>query len=43
MALGEYDYYLRGLMYHLRSTPEDSLKARAIWREGLDRYPDSSL
>jgi TolB-like protein/DNA-binding winged helix-turn-helix (wHTH) protein len=43
MALDEYDYYLRGLQYHLRSTVKDSLKARAIWREGLDRYPESAL
>ena len=43
MALDEYDYYLRGLLYHLRSTVKDSLKARAIWREGLDRYPESAL
>ena len=43
MALDEYDYYLRGLQYHLRSTVKDSLKARAIWREGLDRYPELAL
>ena len=43
MALGEYDYYLRGLFYHMRYTPEDLLKARAIWREGLDRYPELAL
>jgi adenylate cyclase len=43
MALGEYDYYLRGLQVYMRFTLDDALKARAIWREGLDRYPDSAL
>jgi adenylate cyclase len=43
MAVDEYDYYLRGLSFYMRFSAEDSLKARAIWREGLDRYPDSVL
>ncbi len=43
VALGEYDYYLRGLPLYMRFTPGDALKAREIWREGLDRYPESAL
>jgi TolB-like protein/DNA-binding winged helix-turn-helix (wHTH) protein len=41
--LGEYDYYLRGRSFHLHSTLADVLKARATYREGLDRYPASAL
>ncbi len=42
-SLEEYDYYLRG--HHLwdRFTREDTHQAIAVWREGLDRFPDSSL
>jgi tetratricopeptide (TPR) repeat protein len=42
--LEEYDYYLRG---HERlmaaETKEDLLRAGDIWREGLAKFPDSSL
>jgi len=41
--LDEYDYYLRGHSFLLHSTLADVLKARAIYREGLDRYPASTL
>jgi TolB-like protein/DNA-binding winged helix-turn-helix (wHTH) protein len=41
--LDEYDYYLRGHSILLHSTPADVLKARTTYRQGLDRYPASSL
>jgi tetratricopeptide (TPR) repeat protein len=42
-SLEEYDYYLLG--HHLwdRFTREDTHQAIAVWREGLDRFPESSL
>jgi len=42
-SLAEYDYYLRGHEYFFRFTPEDNLRARQIWQEGLTRFPDSAL
>jgi tetratricopeptide (TPR) repeat protein len=41
--LGVYGYYLRGQSSYLRFTPEHVLKARGIYRNGLDRYPNSAL
>ncbi|MGE0116454.1 MAG: adenylate/guanylate cyclase domain-containing protein [Dongiaceae bacterium] len=41
--LAEYDYYLRGHEFLMRFTREDHLKAGEIWREGLEKFPDSSL
>ena len=41
--LEEYDYYLRGHQLFDRLTREDTHQAIAVWREGLDHYPDSSL
>ena len=41
--LEEYDYYLRGHSVFFRFTPEDMLKAREIWQEGLRKFPDSGL
>ena len=42
-SLDEYDYYLRGLSHYLRSTLPDVLRARAIYQDGLERYPASTL
>ncbi len=42
-ALGEYDYYLRGLSLYLRFSVPDVLRARAVWQEGLERFPASAL
>jgi TolB-like protein/DNA-binding winged helix-turn-helix (wHTH) protein len=42
-SLGEYDYYLRGLVYFFNFNPADNLRAREIWREGLTRFPDSPI
>ena len=42
-TLGEYDYYLRGYSLYGRFTVPDVLKARAVWQEGLDKYPGSAL
>jgi TolB-like protein/DNA-binding winged helix-turn-helix (wHTH) protein len=42
-SLGEYDYYLRGSSYIVRLTCDDNLKARAIFEEGLRKYPASAL
>jgi TolB-like protein/class 3 adenylate cyclase len=42
-SLDEYDYYLRGHQLFFRFTKEDNLKARAIWMEGLQKFPDSAL
>ena len=41
--LAEYDYYLRGHDLLMRFTPEDHVKAGEIWREGLAKFPASSL
>jgi TolB-like protein/class 3 adenylate cyclase len=41
--LGEYDYYLRGHDYYFRWSKEDMARARAIFQEGLEKYPNSSL
>lgn len=42
-SLEEYDYYLRGHALFFKNTPEDNLRAREIWQEGLERFPDSAL
>ena len=42
-SLEEYDYYLRGHQLFDRLTKEDTHQAIAVWQEGLDRYPESSL
>jgi tetratricopeptide (TPR) repeat protein len=42
-ALAEYDYYLRGHELLMRFTPEHSLKAGEIWREGVAKFPESAL
>jgi TolB-like protein len=42
-SLEEYDYYLRGHQLFDRMTREDTHQAIAVWQEGLNRYPDSSL
>ena len=41
--LEEYDYYLRGHEMLMRFTKEGVLRAGEIWREGLAKFPDSSL
>jgi TolB-like protein len=41
--LSEYDYFLRGLPSYLGLTLPNELKARAVFEEGRDRYPDSAL
>jgi adenylate cyclase len=41
--LEEYDYYLRGHQLFNRLTREDTHQAIAVWQEGLNRYPNSSL
>jgi class 3 adenylate cyclase/TolB-like protein len=38
--LTEYDFYIRGHTHHLRGY---QFKAREIWREGLRRFPESTL
>src|SRR5262249_35183717 len=42
-SLEEYDYYLRGHQLFFRFTKEDNAKARQIWQEGLEKFPDSAL
>jgi TolB-like protein/DNA-binding winged helix-turn-helix (wHTH) protein len=43
-SLGEYDYYLRGNDVFMRfESRQSNERAGAIWREGLARYPDSTL
>jgi TolB-like protein len=42
-SLGEYDYYLRGHQLFFEFTPDSNAKARAIWVEGLTKFPDSAL
>src|SRR3546814_4298312 len=41
--LEEYDYYLRGHSIFFEFTPEALLKAREIFQEGLQKFPDSGL
>jgi TolB-like protein/class 3 adenylate cyclase len=41
--LQEYDYYLRGHSLFFQWTKEDMAKARAIFQEGLVKFPDSGL
>jgi TolB-like protein/class 3 adenylate cyclase len=41
--LEEYDYYLRGHALWYRGEPGDNAKARAIWQEGLAKFPNSTL
>jgi hypothetical protein len=43
MDLEEYDYYLRGHELFFNYTKEDMAKARAIWEEGLAKFPNSAL
>jgi class 3 adenylate cyclase/TolB-like protein len=42
-GLEEYDYYLRGHQFFFRFTQEGNETARAIWQEGLAKFPDSAL
>jgi TolB-like protein len=42
-SLDAYDYYLRGASLYLRFTPEDNEKARAVFGEGLKKYPNDGL
>jgi hypothetical protein len=42
-SLEEYDYYLRGHQLFFRFNKEDNAKARQIWQEGLEKFPDSAL
>lgn len=42
-SLDAYDYYLRGLAVFFRFTPQDDLRARRIWSEGVARFPGSGL
>lgn len=41
--LEEYDYYLRGHDRFMTWTPEGNEDAGRIWREGLSKFPKSSL
>jgi TolB-like protein/DNA-binding CsgD family transcriptional regulator len=43
LSLRVYDYHLRGHSIYLRSTKEDTIRAREIWLEGLREFPDSGL
>jgi TolB-like protein/class 3 adenylate cyclase len=42
-SLEEYDYFLRGQQLFTRFTKEDTLRALAVWQEGLARNPGSGL
>lgn len=42
-SLKEYDYLLRGHAIFYDFSKEAMIKARSIWREGLERFPQSSL
>ncbi len=42
-SLAEYDFYLRGHDYLMRDTKEDYAHGAAILKEGLARFPKSSL
>jgi tetratricopeptide (TPR) repeat protein len=42
--LAEYDYFLRGLDVYINAgTAEENERGGQIWREGLERFPDSAL
>src|SRR3546814_3175388 len=41
--LEEYDYYLRGHSICFEVKPEALLKAREIFQEGMQKFPDSGL
>ena len=43
VSLDAYDYYLRGASFFLRFTQTDNEKARAIFEEGLKKYPNDGL
>ncbi|MBA4098781.1 MAG: adenylate/guanylate cyclase domain-containing protein [Rhodospirillum sp.] len=43
IALGEYDYYLRGHQIFFKYTEKDMAEARRVWREGLASFPNSAL
>lgn len=43
IALGEYDYYLRGHQIFFKYTEQDMAEARRVWREGLAQFPNSAL
>ncbi|WP_457299735.1 adenylate/guanylate cyclase domain-containing protein [Phyllobacterium sp. P5_D12] len=42
-SLEEYDYYLRGHQLFFHFNKEDNAKARQVWQEGLEKFPDSAL
>jgi TolB-like protein len=42
-SLDAYDYYLRGASLFLRLTPADIEKARAVFEDGLKKYPNDGL
>src|SRR6478735_3310751 len=42
-TLEEYDYYLRGHEQFMRYTEQGIEQCGAIWREGLTKFPSSSL
>jgi adenylate cyclase len=42
-GLAEYDYMQRGHQLWFRFTKEDNAKARAIWQEGLAKFPNSAV
>ena len=41
--LNAYDYYLRGVSLYSRSAPGEIAEARAVLRQGLERWPESVL
>lgn len=43
VALDEYDYSLRGHSLYYQFTPEGVVAALDVWREGLERFPNSGL
>lgn len=42
-SLEEYDYYLRGHDLFMQFTAESQEKAGRIWKEGLEKFPNSAL
>lgn len=42
-SLEEYDYYIRGHQLFFRFTKDDNAKARQIWQQGLEKFPNSAL
>jgi len=42
-SLEEYDYFLRGHQIFYGFTPDAMSRARDIWLEGLEKYPNSGL